>query len=94
MAASGCGSRRFGTPADGRSQPTARAAASALERYRRGLPPDHGFFVTTRQRDAAGREEQVFVVVDSVHPGRIHGRIWNDIRGVQGYSRAQYHVLS
>lgn len=66
----------------------ARARATypaARERFRAGLPPGHTFFVTTRLHDAAGREEQVFVVVDSITSGMIAGRIASTINVVRGY---------
>ena len=39
---------------------------AARERFERGLPPHNTFFVSTWLRDRAGREELVFVAVDSV----------------------------
>src|SRR5438093_1934288 len=32
----------------------------AKERFQKGLPPKHTFFITTRLRDTQGRFEQVF----------------------------------
>jgi hypothetical protein len=50
-----------------------RAALAALaafpevrRRFEAGLPPRHTFFVTTWLRDGDGRQEHVFVAVDSV----------------------------
>lgn len=57
----------------------------ARERFQKGLPPKHTFFVTTKLRDAAGRFEQVFVAVREIKGGRISGRIWSDITLVSGY---------
>ena len=69
---------------------TAMAAyPGARARFRAGLPARHSMFVVTRLRDSAGRREQVFVVVDAIDGERITGRIWNDLRVVTGYQRAQ-----
>jgi hypothetical protein len=60
----------------------ARALATfpdAKRRYEAGLPAKTSFFVTTRLHDDQGREEQVFVAVDSVSAGRVMGRIWSRI---------------
>ena len=70
----------------------AQARASypaARQRFLRGLPPHHTFFVTTRLHDVRGRVEQVFVVVDSIRDGRIVGRIWSPILRVVGYVMGQ-----
>ena len=70
----------------------AQARASypaARERFRVGLLPGHTFFVTTRLHDAAGREEQAFVVVDSITNGMIAGRIASQIGVVQGFRYGQ-----
>jgi hypothetical protein len=57
----------------------------ARERFLKGLPPEHTFFVTTRLRDSTGRFEQVFVAVREIKGGRISGRIWSNIQLVSGY---------
>lgn len=63
----------------------------AMERFLRGLPPNHGFFLTTRLRDSSGRMEQVFIAVKEIKDGRVTGLIWSDIRLVSGYkSRDSY----
>lgn len=75
----------------------AQARASypaARERFAAGLPPRHIMFVTTRLRDPQGREEQVFVAVDSIRGSHIVGRIWNDITLVSGYRRGQPYTLA
>jgi hypothetical protein len=70
----------------------AQAQASypaARERFRAGLPPGHTFFVTTRLHDAAGREEQVFVIVDSIVNGIIAGRIASQINALREFRYGQ-----
>jgi hypothetical protein len=66
----------------------------ARRRFLAGLPDRHTFFVTTRLRDAGGRIEQVFVAVDSVTDGRVHGRIWSQILVVEGYRLGQRYAFS
>jgi len=66
----------------------AQARASypeAKRRYLAGLPAGQHFFVTTRLRDSTGRVEQVFIAVDSLRSTHIHGKIWSEIKWVQGY---------
>ena len=75
----------------------AQARASfpaARERFLAGLPPGHNFFVTTRLSDAAGREEQVFVAVDTIANDRITGRISNRVLVVSGYRMGQRYTFS
>ena len=62
---------------------------AARDRFRAGLPPHHSFFVATRLHDAAGREEQVFIAVDSIAGDTIHGTIASQIGLVQGYRYGQ-----
>jgi hypothetical protein len=66
---------------------------AARERFERGLPPRHTFFVSTWLRDSVGREELVFVAVDSVtgarEESRIAGRIWSPVQVVRGYAYRQ-----
>ena len=72
----------------------AQARASypaARERFRAGLPHGYTFFVTTRLHDAAGHEEQVFVVVDSITNGTIAGRIASQINSVRGFRYGQWY---
>jgi len=70
---------------------------AARERFERGLPPHNTFFVSTWLRDSGGREELVFVAVDSVtgtrDDARIAGRIWSQIELVQGYSDRQPYTF-
>ena len=66
----------------------AQARASwpkARQRYLAGLPPRHSFFVTALLVDESDRREQVFIAVESIHDGRITGKIWNDVDIVRGY---------
>jgi hypothetical protein len=66
---------------------------AAKARYLNGLPPRHAFFVTVRLTDAVGRNEQVFLFVDSIANGKIGGRIWSEIALVNGYKlRQPYEV--
>lgn len=74
----------------------AQARASypaARDRFRAGLPAGHTFFVTTTLHDAAGREEQVFVAVDSITNGTIAGRIASQINTVLGYRYGEPYTL-
>lgn len=70
---------------------------AARERFERGLPPHETFFVSTWLRDSAGREELVFVAVDSVtgagDAARIAGRIWSPVELVRGYSYRQPYTF-
>ena len=68
----------------------ARATYPAVRtRFYARLPAGHTLFITTRLRDVHGREEQVFVAVDTIAGARIRGRIWSDIRLVAGYRHGQ-----
>lgn len=66
---------------------------AAKQRFLKGLPPHHTFFVTTRVRDQRGMVEQVFVVVDSIVRNQIVGRIWSDIGTVRGFFRGQSYTF-
>ena len=57
----------------------------ARQRYLAGLPRRQSFFVTALLVDDADRREQVFIAVDSIHDGRIIGRIWNRVDVVHGF---------
>jgi hypothetical protein len=69
----------------------------ARRRFEAGLPPGHTFFATTLLRDAAGREEQVFVAIDSVvgpaDSARVAGRIWSPVQLVRGYMYRQPYTF-
>jgi hypothetical protein len=71
---------------------------TARERFERGLPPRHTFFVSTWLRDSAGHEELVFVAVDSVtgtgDAARIAGRIWSDVQLIRGYAARQPYTFA
>ncbi len=71
-----------------RNRRVARGEAAwpkARQRYLAGLPPRHSFFVTALLVDESDRREQVFIAVESIHDGRITGKIWNDVDIVRGY---------
>ena len=65
----------------------------AKRRFLAGELPRDRFFVTTRLHDPAGREEQIFVVVDSIRDGRISGRIASPVRLIAGYRMNQPHAV-
>jgi hypothetical protein len=65
----------------------------AKRRFLAGELPRDRFFVTTRLHDPAGREEQIFVVVDSILDGRISGRIASPVRLIAGYRMNQPHAV-
>ena len=66
---------------------------AARDRFQAGLPPRHTFFITTRLHDPQGREEQVFVAVDSVRGQTISGRIWSEIGVVSGFRLGQQYTF-
>lgn len=61
----------------------------ARERYLKGPPPRHTFFVTTRLYDKQKRFEQVFIAVREIKDGQIKGVIASDIQLVEGYSKGE-----
>jgi len=71
----------------------------ARQRYLRGLPRGHTFFVTTRLHDKEGRWEQAFIRVSSIAEGKIHGRIASeltlvtDLRNGEMYSFPEAELL-
>ena len=65
----------------------------ARRRFLAGLPDRHTMFVTTRLRDDRGKQEQVFVVVDSIAGTRIVGRIWSQVLLVRGFQLGGRHEL-
>jgi hypothetical protein len=67
---------------------------AARQRFLAGLPAGHVFFVTTRLRDETGREEQVFIAVDSILGSHIFGRIASDISTVSGYRYGEPYELT
>lgn len=58
----------------------------AKERFLKGLPPKHTFFITTRIYDAK-RYEQIFIAVKEIKDGKIKGLIWSDIQLISGYKQ-------
>lgn len=65
----------------------------AKERYLKGLPPKHTFFVTARLFDSTKRFEQVFIAVKEIKDGKISGLIWSDINLVSGYKRGDPYTF-
>ena len=65
----------------------------ARERFLKGLPPKHTFFVTTRLLDSTKRFEQVFIAVKEIKDGKISGLIWSDINLVTGYKRGDAYTF-
>ncbi|HEX8176526.1 MAG TPA: hypothetical protein VF543_15655 [Pyrinomonadaceae bacterium] len=65
----------------------------AKERFLKGLPPKHTFFITTRLYDSARRFEQVFIAVKEIKDGRITGLIWSDIQLVAGYKQGDSYTF-
>ena len=57
----------------------------ARERFLKGLPPKHTFFITTRLYDKSKRFEQVFIAVSEIKEGQITGSIASKIGLVSGY---------
>ena len=70
----------------------------ARARFERGLPPRHSFFVSTWLHDSAGRQELVFVAVDSITGAReaaqIAGHIWSPVQLVRGYHYRQPYTFA
>ena len=62
-----------------------RTYPEARERFLKGLPPRHTFFITTRLRDSSGAVEQVFIAVREIKDGTVSGLIWSEIKLVTGY---------
>jgi hypothetical protein len=63
-----------------------RTYPAARDRYLRGLPEGHTFFVTTQLSDEQGRAEQIFVQVQSIEGTRIAGSIASEIQLIEGYA--------
>jgi hypothetical protein len=72
--------------------------SAARERFQRGLPKGQTFFVSTWLRDSLGREELVFVAVDSVtgakEAAQIAGRIWSPVQLVRRYRYRQPYTFA
>jgi hypothetical protein len=71
---------------------------AARARFERGLPSHETFFVSTWLHDSAGRQELVFVAVDSITgtqaATRIAGRIWSPVEVVRGYTYRQPYTFA
>lgn len=63
------------------------------ERFLKGLPPKHSFFITTRLYDSARRFEQVFIAVNEIKDGKVKGLIWSDIQLVSGYRKGDSYTF-
>jgi len=70
-----------------------RTYPDARDRFLRGLPARHSFFVVTRLPVAPNGVEQVFVGVDRIAGGNISGRIWSDIQRARGYKKGDPYSL-
>lgn len=57
----------------------------AKDRYLKGLPTGHAFYVVTHLKDAQNRAEQVFIAVSSIKEGKVSGRVANEILSLEGY---------
>ena len=66
----------------------------ARDRFLRGLPPKHSFFVTTRLTDSTGKFEQVFIAVREIKQRLITGQIWSEIHLVPGYKAGDTYSFS
>lgn len=66
----------------------------AKERFLKGLPAKHTFFITTRLRDTKGRFEQVFVAVREILNGNVKGSIASDIQLVSGFKSGDSYTFS
>lgn len=61
----------------------------ARDRYLKGLPPKHAFYITTRLHDKEGHFEQVFIAVREIKDGKIKGVIASDIQFITGYTQGE-----
>lgn len=66
----------------------------AKERFLKGLPSKHTFFITTRLFDDARRFEQVFIAVKEIKDGKIKGLIWSDVQLVPGYRKGDSYTFA
>jgi len=57
----------------------------AKARYLAELPPQESFFVSAKLHDEMGRQEMIFLAVDSIARDSIYGRIWNQVYVIRGY---------
>ncbi|HSU17170.1 hypothetical protein [Longimicrobium sp.] len=71
---------------------SARATWPAVrQRFQAGMGPKQQLFAVTRLHDMAGHEEQVFIGVERIADGRVHGRIYSQIELVDGFTYGQQH---
>jgi len=71
---------------------SARATWPAVrQRFQAGMGPAAKLFAVTRLHDVAGHEEQVFIGVERIADGRIHGRIFSQIELVDGFTYGQLY---
>ena len=66
----------------------------AKERFLKGLPPKHTFFITTRLYDSDKRFEQVFIAVKEIKDGKVKGLIWTDVHLVPGYQKGDPYTFA
>ena len=65
----------------------------ARRRFLAGLPPKHGFFLTTRLHDKEGHFEQTFIAVSEIKDGTVKGRIANELTTVAGYKQGDEYTF-
>jgi hypothetical protein len=66
---------------------------AAIDRFQAGLGQGRQFFVTVRIFDPQGREEQVFVSIDSVRADTLVGRLDSDIGLVSEFHRGNRFLV-
>jgi uncharacterized protein YegJ (DUF2314 family) len=66
---------------------------AARQRFLAGLPPKHGFFLTTRLHDKEGHFEQTFIAVTEIKDGIVKGRIANELTTVTGYKQGDEYTF-
>ncbi|MET4105751.1 DUF2314 domain-containing protein [Hymenobacter sp. UYP22] len=66
-----------------------RTLPQAKQRFLKGLPAGHAFFLTTRIFDPSGAYEQVFVRVREWNGTTVKGIISNDLNVVRSYQPGQ-----
>lgn len=70
-----------------------RTYPQARDRFLRGLPPQHSFFVLIRLPAEQKGVEQVFLAVDRIDKGTIYGRIWSDILRARPYKKGDRYSV-
>jgi len=66
---------------------------AARSRFLKGLPAGQHFFVVTRLHDPAGRQEQVFVRVQTIRDGQITGWLSSQVTLVSNFSAGQLYTF-